>query len=86
MATTSMGAGGCFIAALVANYAGWYTAEMGRQPWIVRGLMYTKDASVPADAQTTYIGVLLSVIAWIIPVVLWKSLGLKRRINLLLGR
>jgi len=75
-----------FVAALVANYAGWYTAEMGRQPWIVRGLMYTKDASVPADAQTTYIGVLFSVVAWIIPVVLWKSLGLKRRINLLIGR
>ena len=29
---------------LVAMLAGWYTTEIGRQPWVVYGLMRTKDA------------------------------------------
>jgi len=28
----------------VANQLGWFTAEVGRQPWIVYGLMRTVDA------------------------------------------
>ncbi|MEI9912539.1 MAG: cytochrome ubiquinol oxidase subunit I [Bacteroidota bacterium] len=28
----------------VANQAGWFTAEMGRQPWVVYGLLKTSDA------------------------------------------
>jgi cytochrome d ubiquinol oxidase subunit I len=28
----------------VANQAGWLTAEVGRQPWIVYGLLRTADA------------------------------------------
>ena len=28
----------------VANQVGWYTAEMGRQPWVVYGLLRTSDA------------------------------------------
>ena len=38
--------------AYVANEAGWVSAEMGRQPWIVYGLLRTKDGlskSVPAN-------------------------------------
>jgi cytochrome d ubiquinol oxidase subunit I len=39
----------------IANIAGWTVAETGRQPWVVYGLMRTKDgaspaSSVPADA------------------------------------
>jgi cytochrome bd ubiquinol oxidase subunit I len=29
----------------IATTAGWWTAELGRQPWIVYGLMRTADAS-----------------------------------------
>lgn len=29
---------------LIAILAGWYTTEIGRQPWVVYGLMRTKDA------------------------------------------
>ncbi len=29
----------------VANTAGWLTAELGRQPWIIHGLMRTRDGS-----------------------------------------
>ena len=29
----------------IANTAGWMTAELGRQPWIIYGLMRTSDGS-----------------------------------------
>jgi cytochrome bd ubiquinol oxidase subunit I len=32
----------------VANLAGWIFTEMGRQPWIVQGLLLTKDAVSPS--------------------------------------
>jgi len=38
-------------AGLVAILAGWYTTEIGRQPWIVYGLMRTVDAASPLDAR-----------------------------------
>jgi cytochrome d ubiquinol oxidase subunit I len=31
----------------IATITGWITAEMGRQPWIVYGLMKTRDAVSP---------------------------------------
>jgi cytochrome bd ubiquinol oxidase subunit I len=36
-------------AAVVAMEAGWITTEVGRQPWIVYGLMRTADAVSPAE-------------------------------------
>jgi len=36
------------VAAIVALEAGWVTTEVGRQPWIVYGLMRTADAVSPA--------------------------------------
>jgi cytochrome d ubiquinol oxidase subunit I len=36
------------VAAIVAMEAGWITTEVGRQPWIVYGLMRTADAVSPA--------------------------------------
>jgi cytochrome d ubiquinol oxidase subunit I len=44
----------------IANTAGWMTAELGRQPWIVYGLMRTKDGYSKAvsagNAMFTLIG------------------------------
>jgi cytochrome d ubiquinol oxidase subunit I len=34
----------------IANIAGWTTAETGRQPWVVYGLLRTADASSPPEA------------------------------------
>ena len=31
----------------IATTAGWWTAELGRQPWVVRGLLRTADAESP---------------------------------------
>ena len=43
---------GAVVGPYVANQAGWVAAEVGRQPWVVYGLLRTKDAvstSVPAE-------------------------------------
>jgi len=34
----------------VAVIAGWVTTEVGRQPWVIHGLMRTRDAVAPLDA------------------------------------
>lgn len=36
---------------VIANTAGWITAEVGRQPWIVQGLMKTADGVSPNLSQ-----------------------------------
>jgi cytochrome d ubiquinol oxidase subunit I len=35
------------LAPIIANESGWVTAEVGRQPWIVQGVMRTSDAVSP---------------------------------------
>jgi len=37
-----------FPTGFVAIIAGWYTAEVGRQPWIVYGLMRTSEGITPS--------------------------------------
>lgn len=37
-----------FPSGFVAILAGWYTAEVGRQPWVVYGLLRTEDAVTPS--------------------------------------
>ena len=37
-----------FPTGFVAILTGWYTAEVGRQPWVVYGLLRTKDALTPS--------------------------------------
>lgn len=68
----------------VANYAGWYTAEMGRQPWIIRGVLYTRDASVPASAAVAYTGIVLIVVSLLIPLIIWRILNMSQRIRIFL--
>jgi cytochrome d ubiquinol oxidase subunit I len=37
-----------FPAGFIAVLCGWFTAEVGRQPWVVYGLLRTKDAITPS--------------------------------------
>ena len=37
-----------FPTGFVAILTGWYTAEVGRQPWVVYGVLRTKDAVTPS--------------------------------------
>ena len=39
-----------FPTGFVAVLCGWFTAEVGRQPWVVYGLLRTKDAVTPSLA------------------------------------
>src|SRR5947209_13518528 len=39
-------------AGIVATLAGWYTAEIGRQPYVIYGLLRTADALSPVPAAT----------------------------------
>ena len=32
------------MAGWIATIAGWYVTEIGRQPWLVRGILKTADA------------------------------------------
>ncbi|HOZ70218.1 MAG: cytochrome ubiquinol oxidase subunit I [Chitinophagaceae bacterium] len=44
----------------IANQAGWFAAEMGRQPWVVYGLLRTSDAlSASVKAEQVLISLIL---------------------------
>jgi cytochrome bd ubiquinol oxidase subunit I len=51
------------------NTAGWFLTESGRQPWIVQGIMLTKNGISPT-VSTTWI-----VIGLVIFVLLYGTLG-----------
>jgi cytochrome bd ubiquinol oxidase subunit I len=55
----------------IANELGWVVAEVGRQPWIVYGLMKTADAASPIAGSQ----VLLSLIAFIVVYGLLGAVG-----------
>ena len=42
-----------FPTGFIAVLAGWYTAEVGRQPWVVYGLLRTTDAVTPSLTTST---------------------------------
>ena len=42
---------------IVANIAGWTTAETARQPWVVYGLLRTHDAASPASSVPAGTGI-----------------------------
>ena len=48
------------VSPFIVNTAGWVMTEVGRQPWIVQGLLQTKDANSPlvttAQVASTLIG------------------------------
>ncbi|HVZ97234.1 MAG TPA: cytochrome ubiquinol oxidase subunit I [Chitinophagaceae bacterium] len=50
----------------LANQFGWYTAEMGRQPWVVYGLLRTPDAlSTIVKANQVLISLILFTLVYI---------------------
>lgn len=51
---------------LVALLAGWYTTEIGRQPWIIHGLMRTADAVTPNSAQAVGLTLALFVVVYFV--------------------
>ena len=50
---------GMTFAGWIATVAGWYTTEIGRQPWLVSGVLRTADATAP-NVTAPMIGLSLS--------------------------
>jgi len=65
----------------LANEAGWFTAEMGRQPWVVFGMLRTSDAlSKAVTAHQIIFSLILFTIVYIILFALFLFL-LNRKIQ-----
>jgi cytochrome bd-type quinol oxidase subunit 1 len=62
-----------FPSGFIAVLAGWFTAEVGRQPWVVYGLLRTKDAVTPS---LTTGDVLISLACYVIAYATIFSFGL----------
>jgi len=62
-----------FPTGFVAILTGWYTAEIGRQPWVVYGLLRTQDAVTPS---LTTGDVLASLIVYVAVYWLFVSFGI----------
>ncbi|GAB7128443.1 cytochrome ubiquinol oxidase subunit I [Silvimonas sp. JCM 19000] len=51
-------------AGMIALLMGWITTEAGRQPWVVYGLLRTRDAVSPVSAQQVGVSLLIFVVAY----------------------
>ena len=51
-------------AGFVAVIAGWFTTEVGRQPFVVYGLLRTKDAVSPIDAPAVAASLLAFIVVY----------------------
>ena len=63
----------------LATLAGWYTTEIGRQPWLVQGVLTTKEAvaDVPApmvlSTLLTYLAVYVILLGAYISVIFYLA-------------
>ncbi len=62
----------------VATSAGWVLTEVGRQPWIVQGLLKTSNANSP-NVTTTWLGISLVVFIGLYLALLVVDIWLMRR-------
>ncbi|MEM9270600.1 MAG: cytochrome ubiquinol oxidase subunit I, partial [Pseudomonadota bacterium] len=65
----------------IATLAGWYTTEIGRQPWLVDGVLSTKEAvaDVPAPMVASTLVVYLVVYAVLLVAYITVLFGLARK-------
>ena len=61
-----------FPTGFIAILTGWFTAEVGRQPWVVYGLLRTKDAVTPSLVTSD---VLFSLVGYVVVYALFISFG-----------
>jgi cytochrome d ubiquinol oxidase subunit I len=62
-----------FPTGFVGVLAGWFTAEVGRQPWVVYGLLRTKDAVTPSLVAGD---VLFSLVGYVVVYSVFVSFGI----------
>ncbi len=63
-----------FPSGFVAVLSGWFTAEVGRQPWVVYGLLRTADAVTPSLRG---IDVLVSLVGYVLVYAVLVGFGLR---------
>ena len=65
----------------LAVLAGWYTTEIGRQPWLVYGLLRTADAAsdVPAGMIGLTLGLYLTLYVALIVAYVWVLFYMARK-------
>lgn len=65
----------------IATLAGWYVTEIGRQPWLVSGVLRTADAAGPIGAPliATSLTLYLSIYAVLIVSYIWVMTYMARR-------
>jgi cytochrome d ubiquinol oxidase subunit I len=51
---------------VITLLAGWFTTEMGRQPYVIYGLMRTKDALSPVSAPQIGVSLLIFVVVYFV--------------------
>ncbi|MDD6088320.1 MAG: cytochrome ubiquinol oxidase subunit I [Desulfovibrionaceae bacterium] len=54
----------CIPLPYIAIMAGWAVAEIGRQPWIVYGLMKTSDAASPVPSYSVFFSILALIVIY----------------------
>jgi cytochrome d ubiquinol oxidase subunit I len=70
---------GMTFAGWVATVAGWYVSEIGRQPWLVKGVLLTADAVGPVSATpiavslTTYLLLYASLLVAYVSVIFYLA-------------
>jgi cytochrome d ubiquinol oxidase subunit I len=61
---------------LIALEAGWVVTELGRQPWIIQGVMRTADAVTPMPGLIVpflAISIVYLVLAWAVVILLIRQ-------------
>ena len=71
-ALVSLAAFLAFPTGFIAILTGWFTAEVGRQPWVVYGVLRTKDAVTPS---LTTGDVLFSLAGYVVVYAMFVSFG-----------
>jgi cytochrome d ubiquinol oxidase subunit I len=57
--------------AIVALLCGWITTEVGRQPWVVYGIMRTEDAVTHAEGLEWVFAVMVAVYVLLGAILVW---------------
>ncbi len=57
----------------VATLAGWYTTEIGRQPWLVTGILRTEEAVGPVPASHVGLTLTIYVLLYVVLMIVYLS-------------
>jgi cytochrome d ubiquinol oxidase subunit I len=56
---------------LISNELGWITAEAGRQPWIIQGVLRTADAASAAPSEQIILSLVVFICTYIVLFIAW---------------